>query len=287
MNIIWPCPAKINLFLKILNKRKDGFYNIKTIFQIINYCDYIKFFVNKSKKIKIINPIFGIKNKNNLITVAAKLLQKYHYKKYGILPGVNIKIVKKNIPIGSGMGGGSSNAATTLVALNILWKCNIKIKKLLEIAQKVGSDVPIFVRGFSSYAEGRGEKLKKINLFENWYVIAIPPIRISTKEAFFLFEKNTTKKETIEKIFSNDLETVIIKKFQILKKYIFWLSKFAPSSITGSGSCVFSAFNKKKEAKKVLSKIPKWMDCILVKGINFSPLKKVQEIVKKILSVCN
>ncbi|MFT8229845.1 MAG: 4-(cytidine 5'-diphospho)-2-C-methyl-D-erythritol kinase [Enterobacterales bacterium] len=275
----WLSPAKINIFLSITGRRLDGYHYIQTLFQFLNYSDVLTIITTYNGRIRFLNKNININEKDNLIIKAARLLQKYYWNiNSSNVLGANIKI-KKIIPIGSGLGGGSSNAATTLLALNRHWNCKIDIDSLANLGLMLGADVPVFIYGKSAFAQGIGDKLTFINLQENWYLIAIPPISINTKIIFNDPKlKRNSKKRSLSCIlnepFYNDCEETVIKRFFIIKKYLMCLLKYAPFRLTGTGACMFAEFNSIFHANKIKKKIPKWINVILVKGSNISPLHK-------------
>lgn len=276
----WPSPAKINLFLYIIDAKKNGYHNLQTLFQFIDYNDFLYFKINNFNDIKIINNHFNIKKKDNLIFKAASLLIKkaISFDKISKKTGVFI-IVNKRIPLKSGLGGGSSNAATTLLVLNKILKINFTFDQLALIGLTIGADIPFFIRGHSAFAEGIGEKLKFINLIKKWYLIIHPNIGISTKDIFNdpEIKINTKKnyKNLISNPFKNDCE-FIAKKNHLFKKYILSLLRYAPFRMTGTGDCIFSEFDTKNEAYKVLYKLPIWVKkFFIVKGVNISPLHNI------------
>ncbi|XBC38868.1 MAG: 4-(cytidine 5'-diphospho)-2-C-methyl-D-erythritol kinase [Buchnera aphidicola (Melaphis rhois)] len=278
MNTMWFSPAKINLFLYITNVRKDGYHNIQTLFQLLNYGDTIYITPNNSGKIKLLTHMPHISYSQNTMIHAAKLLKrKAQYLINHSLPlGVNISI-KKNIPIGGGLGGGSSNAATILLVLNKLWNIKFKLSTLIKLGEQIGSDVPVFITGKTSIAEGTGNILYPIKTKKKWYLISYPKIKISTKKVFSHPKlKRNSKKKCITLLlkmpFKNDCEPLITKKFRKIKKLITWLSKYAPSRITGTGSCVFSEFNSKQDANKILSILPSNVFGFITSSTNTSML---------------
>lgn len=195
MNLIWPSPGKINLFLYINKKRKDGYHNIQTLMHFLKYGDKIKIKKRKDNKIKIIEKVKKIPLKKNIILKAANILKKHSQKKFNKEYGADIYI-DKILPIGSGLGGGSSNAATTIIALNYIWKTNFKDKFLIKISKKLGADIPFFLKGKSSFVEGIGDKILPIKIKEQWNLIIYPNISISTKKIFTdpLLKRNSKKK---------------------------------------------------------------------------------------------
>lgn len=281
MKYTWLSPAKINLFLYITGVRSDGYHYIQSLFQFLNYGDTLKIIPNKKGTIQLFTENNSLLNKKNSIVTAAELLKKKaldYGKKRSSNLGAEI-FLNKRIPIGSGLGGGSSNAATTLIVLNNLWKTKFTLKELATISLKIGSDIPAFIMGKTTIVEGIGEILHPVKRQEKWYLIVYPNISILTKNMFsnYSFKKNTTKK-TIEILlkseFHNDFENIIKKKFKKIKKLINMLSFYAPSHITGTGSCIFAEFNDKNSAKKIHSLLPHNVEGFIAKSVNISPLHR-------------
>lgn len=281
MITLWPSPAKLNLFLYITNRRSDGYHNLQTLFQFLDYGDTIQIIPNKSGKITLLNSICGIENTKNIILRAAALLKR-EAQSNNLLPinvGANISI-KKNIPIGSGMGGGSSNAATILVALNYIWKCYFSLEKLIKLGMQLGADVPIFIIGNASFAEGIGNKFKLTYPAEKWYLIIYPNIKINTVEIFNdpLLTRNIPVRDLSKLLkipFINSCEEIVRKRYRKLDKLMSLMIKYTPMRLTGTGSCVFGEFDYYKDAYKILSFVPKWTKAFITKGINISPLRQL------------
>ncbi|QCI17578.1 4-(cytidine 5'-diphospho)-2-C-methyl-D-erythritol kinase [Buchnera aphidicola (Acyrthosiphon lactucae)] len=277
----WLSPAKINLFLYVTSARKDGYHNIQTLFQFLDYGDTLKIIPNKKGNFRLFTTKKNLLDVNNSIIIAAKLL-KENALFHGKLPNSNYGaeiFLKKKIPIGSGLGGGSSNAATTLIVLNKLWKTEYTLQELATLSLKIGADVPGFIMGKTAIIEGIGDIIYPIIKKEKWYLVVYPYINVSTKNMFsspFLIH-NTRKKSITELLrlpFSNDFENIAKKKFIAIQKLITILSSYAPSRMTGTGSCVFSEFNNKKSAQKIFSLLPKNMQGFIAKSVNISPLHK-------------
>ncbi|MDQ1237585.1 MAG: 4-(cytidine 5'-diphospho)-2-C-methyl-D-erythritol kinase [Wigglesworthia glossinidia] len=276
----WPSPAKINLFLSVIGRRFDGYHYIQTVFRFLEYSDILVINSTLNKKITLINSIQGIHYEDNLIIRSAKLLQNFlqKYKNQKVF-GANI-FIKKNIPIGSGLGGGSSNAATTLLALNFHWKCGLSLKTLANLGLKIGSDVPTFIYGQSAFAEGIGEKLSLINLPLKWYLIIVPPISISTKSMFDKFSMRyyslpKTLNQHLKKPFTNDFQNLVKKNFSIMDNLIKKYSRYAQFRLTGTGGCIFAEFCSEKNAQEILYKLPKNIRAFISKSSNMSLLRKV------------
>ncbi|WMY95669.1 MAG: 4-(cytidine 5'-diphospho)-2-C-methyl-D-erythritol kinase [Arsenophonus sp.] len=280
MILNWPSPGKINLFLHITGLRNDGYHNIQTLLQFLNYGDEITIKSRKDNKIQLMTPFINITEKNNLILKAAHLLQNYCMQMNLLhdYQGADI-YVKKKLPIGGGVGGGSSNAATTLIALNFHWKTNINDIILVNLANQLGADIPFFIKGHSAFAEGIGNKLFPINLKERWYLVAYPGIIIPTQEVFSEvgLKRNSPKlslKKLLKKKYVNDCEPIVRKKFIKVEKLSLWMQQYTSSRLTGTGSCIFGAFQTQSAAHKILDSAPKWIECFIAKGVNCSPLHK-------------
>ena len=226
------------------------------------------------------HPVEGVEHEDNLIVRAARLLMKTAADS-GRLPtgsGADISIDKR-LPMGGGLGGGSSNAATVLVALNHLWQCGLSMDELAEMGLTLGADVPVFVRGHAAFAEGVGEILTPVDPPEKWYLVAHPGVSIPTPVIFKDPElpRNTPKRsiETLLKCeFSNDCEVIARKRFREVDAVLSWLLEYAPSRLTGTGACVFAEFDTESEARQVLEQAPEWLNGFVAKGVNLSPLHR-------------
>jgi 4-diphosphocytidyl-2-C-methyl-D-erythritol kinase len=272
----FPSPAKLNLFLHIVGQRPNGYHELETVFQFVDYGDTISLSVDNSNTIELLTPIVGVKTEDNLIYTAAKKLKEATNCKLG----VKIKI-DKVLPMGGGLGGGSSNAATILVALNHLWETKLTVKELAEIGLVLGADVPIFIHGYAAFAQGIGEVLTPVQPKEYWYLISKPNCSISTQAVFTSpdLTRNTPKLllnniDTDLNIDSchNDCETMVIKHYPEVAKLLAWLVEYAPSRMTGTGACIFSRFNSEKEARDVQSTLSVGVESFVAKGVNQSPL---------------
>jgi 4-diphosphocytidyl-2-C-methyl-D-erythritol kinase len=277
--MIWLAPAKINLFLHIVSKRADGLHNLQTIFQLLDYCDKLKF--DKRLDGKICRTSFSdILEEEDLIIKAAKLLKKYTKTDLG----ADISIDKK-IPLGAGLGGGSSNAATTLIALNEIWQCGLDKKKLMELGRQLGADVPVFIFGYSAWAEGIGDKLTKIELPKNYFLIVFSGQGVSTKKIFLhplltIEEKHLKMTDFLEgikdnkfnKSFTNDCLLAALDTQAELKEVINWLNlsehRLEDAKMTGTGACIFIPFKEKEVAEKYLEKLPKKWTGFIAKAVD-------------------
>ncbi len=270
----WLSPAKINLFLHITSQREDGYHNLQTAFQFLDYSDTLQFEVTKKVDIELLTPIKGVAHEDNLIVRAAKLLQQ-HAK---VERGVQIKL-EKCLPMGGGLGGGSSNAATTLVALNQLWNCQLSKNELAKLGLTLGADVPIFIYGYAAWAEGVGEELTEIKPDEPWYVIIVPECHISTAEIFSSPQltrdcKSMTMAGFLSGEGRNVCEDVVIKHYRPVAEALDWLAQYAKPRMTGTGACVFAGFDNQDKALQVLGRLPDNWQGFVAKGCNKSPLYK-------------
>ena len=267
-----PSPAKINLFLHITGQRSDGYHNLQTLFQLLDFGDKLVFRSNLSGNIKINGNIDGVDEKNNLIFHAATLLQK----STGCDLGCTIDLTK-NLPMGAGLGGGSSNAATTLVGLNALWKCGLTANQLSDLGKTLGADVPVFVHGESAFAEGIGDILTPLTLPQRWFLVITPNCHVSTREIFS--NPQLTRNSSPIKIralsgveYRNDCQDVVSKLYPAVRTVLQWVENFSAPLMTGTGASVFCSFDSKSEAQHVLSKLPKQWTGFVAKGVNRSPV---------------
>ncbi|XZQ55508.1 MAG: 4-(cytidine 5'-diphospho)-2-C-methyl-D-erythritol kinase [Arsenophonus sp.] len=280
MILTWPSPAKINLFLYIIGQLDNGYHQLQTLFQFLNYNDEITIKTRKDDQILLHTSFIKLQTKNNLIVKAANLLKQYCIKINRIdnYKGVDIYVNKK-LPTGGGLGAGSSNAATTLIALNHHWKTNIDDNTLTKLARHLGADVPVFINGHAAFAEGIGDKLLPVNPEEKWYLVAYPMINISTQQIFSDPElKRNSKKysliELLQRPYINDCEIIVKKRFPQVEKLISWLLGYTSSRLTGTGACVFAEFKTEVAANKVLNKTPAWIQGFVAHSVNYSPLHR-------------
>ena len=263
MTLSLPAPAKLNLFLHITGRRADGYHDLQTLFQLLDYNDTLHFSRREDATITLTPAIAGVAYDENLIIKAALALKNYMLSKPATsnkldLSGIDIQLEKK-LPIGGGLGGGSSNAATTLVALNHLWKAGLNNKELCDIGVGLGADVPVFINGYSAWAEGIGDKLQPIELTQQWYLIIKPNCHVSTVD---VFSREELTRDTLaikvalffEQGGKNDCQNVVCQAYPEVKKAIDWLSKFSDAKLTGTGACVFAAFSNENDAKALLEK---------------------------------
>lgn len=269
---IWLAPAKINLFLHITGQREDGYHELQTVFQFLNYADELRFKVLDHNDIRHCNPLPGVKAEDDLTVRAARLLQQYT----NCSSGVQISITKR-LPMGGGLGGGSSDAATTLVALNQLWELQLDTSSLAKLGVQLGADVPIFIHGFAAWAEGVGEELAAIKLDEPWFVVLIPAVSVSTAKIF----SNPALRRDCSPISINDFlsgqannvcEAIVRMLYPEVDQAIKWLEQFSSAKMTGTGACVFAPVTSEQEARRILLKKPEQFEGFIAQGRNRSPL---------------
>ncbi|NNI38737.1 4-(cytidine 5'-diphospho)-2-C-methyl-D-erythritol kinase [Pasteurella multocida] len=268
----FPCPAKLNLFLYINGKRQDGYHELQTLFQFVDFGDWLDIEVREDNEICLTPELPSLKNEDNLVYRAAKLLQQ----KTNCALGANLTL-DKILPMGSGLGGGSSNAATALVALNYLWNTQLSTKQLAKLGLMLGADVPIFVHGHAAFAEGVGEKITYCEPKEKWYVVLKPNVSISTVTVFSDPDLiRNTPKQSLEQLlnqkYANDCEKVVLNHYPEVEEILHRLLQYAPSRLTGTGACVFAEFNDEESAQLAFQTIPKNYFGFVAQGLNKSPL---------------
>ena len=272
----WPAPAKLNLFLHVTGRRPDGYHELQTLFQLIDLSDTVSLTVRDDGLIERPSGPAGVDADSDLTVRAAKALQAAT----GCRSGASIRISKR-IPMGGGLGGGSSDAATVLLALNHLWGCGLSIDELARLGLPLGADVPVFVRGSSAWAEGVGERLVPVELPERWYVVIHPGVAVPTKDVFQSPELTRNSPViTIRAFFGpggaagsrNDCEPVVRARYAEVADALNWLGKSAPARLTGTGSCIFAAFGSAIEAERVAARTPDRWRAFVARGLNVSPV---------------
>lgn len=273
----WLSPAKLNLFLYITGRRPDNYHNLQTLFQFIDVCDKLTFNVRNDGHIRLLTQFEQVPEDKNLITIAAQRLKSYANNSE---LGVDIAI-EKMIPMGGGLGGASSNAATVLVALNQLWNLNIEQQTLITIGRSIGADVPIFIYGHSAFAEGIGDQFQQVDIPQYWYLVSCPNIEISTVKVFNDPKlQRDTPKRTIEQLmsipfdkFTNDCEPIVRERYPQVDQLITYLSQFAPTRLTGTGACVFTRCDSKEQALSIQNELKSLsVKNFITKSLNLSPL---------------
>ena len=274
----YPAPAKLNLFLHVVGRREDGYHLLQTVFTLIDRCDRLRFRVRDDGRVERANVVPGVPPEQDLAVRAALLLKEAS----GAEQGVDIEI-EKAIPIGGGLGGGSSDAATVLMALDRLWDTRFGAEALAELAAPLGADVPYFLHGMPAWAEGIGDRLTPIDLAPRWYVVLVPPVAVSTQSIFAAPEltRNTEplKMEDFSarpgsEQFRNDLEPVVTARYPVVEQHLEWLRRRAPARMTGSGACVFAAFASRDEAEAVAGELPGSMQGFVAQGLTQHPLRQ-------------
>src|SRR5882762_9213608 len=269
----WPAPAKLNLFLHVTGRRADGYHELQTLFQLIDLCDTVAISVREDGQIE--RPVGPpeVPCEADLTVRAARALQSAT----GTRLGASLK-VRKRIPQGGGLGGGSSDAATTLLALNEMWNCGLSLSELASLSRPLGADVPVFVQGSSAWAEGIGERLTPVALLPGtWYVVIYPGVAMSTREVFQSPElTRNSPLITIRAFFEsggrNDCEPVVRARAPQVAEALEWLGRFAPARLTGTGSCVFSACGSAGDAERLAARVPdRWMSFV-AQALNTSPV---------------
>jgi 4-diphosphocytidyl-2-C-methyl-D-erythritol kinase len=268
----WPAPAKLNLFLHVTGRRADGYHELQTLFQLIELCDTITIALREDGRIERPVGPAGVAPEADLTLRAALALQQLT----GTRLGADLR-VHKRIPQGGGLGGGSSDAATTLLALNELWDCRLSLDELAHLAVPLGADVPVFIRGSSAWAEGIGERLAKLELPPAWYVVIYPGIGVSTREVFQSPElTRNSPLITIRAFFEsggrNDCEAVVRARAPEVAEALDWLAREGSARLTGTGSCVFTARASAADAERLAARVPeRWMSFV-ARGLDTSPV---------------
>jgi 4-diphosphocytidyl-2-C-methyl-D-erythritol kinase len=262
-------PAKLNLFLHITGRRSDGYHELQTLFQLLDWGDLLSFTPNLSGRITLEPAGIDIPRQENLIYRAARLLQQG-------ARGAHIT-VEKHIPTGGGLGGGSSNAATTLLALNHLWELGLDRRDLQAMGATLGADVPVFVGGHTAWAEGIGEKLTPVELPTRWYLVITPHCHVSTGKIFSHGElTRNTSPITLAAFFEgysrNDCQDLVRNLYPEVDNALKWLENFGEARLTGTGACVFAGFGTEAEARAVLRQLPQELTAVVAKGLNASPV---------------
>lgn len=274
-----PAPAKLNLFLHITGRRADGYHELQTLFQFLDHGDELQFAVREDGEIRLNTEIEGVPHDSNLIVRAARRLQEQS----GCELGADIWLDKR-LPMGGGIGGGSSDAATTLLALNHLWQLGWDEDRLAALGLGLGADVPVFVRGRAAFAEGVGERLTPVELEEPWFLVVVPQVFVSTAEVFS--DPELTRDTPPIKVRSllgvdghNDCQPVVEKRYPDVRNALIQLGKFTQARLTGTGACVFGSFPNKGDADKVRRQLPATLPSFVAQGRNISMLhRKLQNL---------
>ncbi|MHB8623427.1 MAG: 4-(cytidine 5'-diphospho)-2-C-methyl-D-erythritol kinase [Sulfuricaulis sp.] len=274
---IWPAPAKLNLFLHITGRRADGYHTLQTVFQFLDYADELSFTVEDDGSITRATPPPGIAEDKDLTVRAARLLKQTA----AVRQGARIHLTKR-IPIGGGLGGGSSDAATTLVALNELWGTHLPLPDLAALGLQLGADVPVFVRGHAAWAEGIGEILTPIDPEPAWYLVIVPPVHVSTAQVFADPELTryspplTIRDFHAARGLHNDLEPVVRSRYPEVDRAMRLLAEFGVPRMSGSGGCVFLKLPDADRGRQILDRIPKPFTGFVAWGMNRHPMHTIR-----------
>ena len=272
---VWPAPAKINLFLHVVGKRADGYHELQTAFQFLNYGDEMRFAVSRDGQITR-SYDFGFSEEQDICLRAAHLLKPYAAPANGVEIGLT-----KHLPIGGGLGGGSSDAATTMLVLNHLWGLGLKREKLAALGLQLGADVPVFVMGHAAWAEGVGEQLTPVDFAEKWYLILTPNVVVSTADVFA--NKHLTARPQMMKIRAleqgvdasfgeNQLEPLVRSDYPQVDVLLEWLCEYGPARMSGSGGSVFLPLSSQQQGLELLSNKPSDSTGFVARGLNTHPL---------------
>ncbi|MEW6415261.1 MAG: 4-(cytidine 5'-diphospho)-2-C-methyl-D-erythritol kinase [Pseudomonadota bacterium] len=268
----FPAPAKLNLFLHVVGRRDDGYHLLQSVFRFIDRCDAVHLTLRDDGRVVREGDLPGVPEDADLTVRAARLLQPYAPAGAGV--GIRLE---KVLPMGGGLGGGSSDAATVLLALNRLWRTNLTREALQRLALRLGADVPVFVFGRTAFAEGVGEILRPVELPPAWYVVLTPPVTVPTAAIFAAPE--LTRNTPALKIapFSagagrNDLQPVVVARYPEVARHLEWLGRFGEARMTGSGACVFASFDTEAAAHEVLRQLPPAMQGFVAQGLDRHPL---------------
>ncbi|BBP03274.1 4-diphosphocytidyl-2-C-methyl-D-erythritol kinase [Sulfuriferula plumbiphila] len=273
--LVCPAPAKLNLFLHVVGRRADGYHLLQTLFRMIDYGDTLHLMLREDGRIVRQQPLAGVAEENDLCMRAAQLLQA----EIGCMLGVGIRL-EKRLPMGAGLGGGSSDAASVLLGLNRLWGLGLSRARLQELALKLGADVPVFVFGQTAFAEGIGEALQAVALAPAWYVVLTPALSVSTA-AIFAHPDLTRDSEIIriadfseasQFAMRNDLQAVVCRDYPEVARHLAWLSQHGEARMSGSGASVFAAFDTAAAAQRVLAQLPPDMRGFVAAGLDMHPL---------------
>ena len=268
----WPAPAKLNLMLRVVGRRPDGYHLLQTVFQLLDHGDELRFAVRPDGEIRRLGDVPGVAPEADLVVRAARLLQR----ETGCRLGADIE-VRKRVPLGGGLGGGSSDAATTLLAIDRLWGLRLGQARLAALGLDLGADVPVFVWGRSAWSEGIGEVLTPIDLPETWYAVVRPPCAVCTGSVFADPElTRNSPLTTISAFFAgsrgNDCLAVVQRRYPPVGVALDWLGRFGTAQLTGTGSCVFAAFEREAQARAVVASLPAGHEGFAARGINRSPV---------------
>jgi len=287
-----PAPAKLNLFLHVTGRRPDGYHLLQSVFQLIDHGDTLDFDLREDERIVRVNEVPGVPAEQDLIVRALRALQADYQRRHGRLPpGIDVRI-EKRLPMGGGLGGGSSDAATALMAANHLWRAGLNTEELIALGLPLGADIPFFLFGETAFAEGVGEALQAVPGPDCWYVVIEPGVSVPTAAIFTATDlTRNTKPITVADFLGrntesqgsvgfgkNDLQDVAVRLFPPVAEAVEWLGNHGAARMTGSGACVFSAFSTEQEAEQVLKQVPaKWI-AWKARSLTKHPMKSLLQI---------
>lgn len=268
----YPAPAKLNLFLHVVGRRADGYHLLQTMFRFVDYGDTLHFTPRDDGQVRLLNPLPGVPEESDLTVRAARLLQQ----EVSCTRGVDIRL-EKRLPMGGGLGGGSSDAATVLLALNHLWQLGLSRERLQALGLTLGADVPVFIFGRTAFAEGVGEALQAVSAAPAWYLVLQPPVAVPTVDIFRAPElkRDTPAMAAAEwrpGLGGNDLEPVACARFPEVARHLAWLQRFGRARMSGSGACVFAEFPDQAEAEAALAQLSPDMRGWVAPGLDSHPL---------------
>ncbi|CAG4884538.1 4-diphosphocytidyl-2-C-methylerythritol kinase [Georgfuchsia toluolica] len=274
----WPAPAKINLFLHVIGRRADGYHLLQTVFRFLDVGDHLRFAPRDDGVIAQNSPLPGVAPEQDLTVRAARALQAAS----GVRQGVSITLAK-HLPLGGGLGGGSSDAATTLLALNHLWQCGLSRTDLSVIGLRLGADVPVFIHGHSAFGEGVGERLTDVSPPPAWYLLLAPPVAVSTAEIFNAADLRRDTSAIVPGAWQsdfgvNDLEAVTCRRYPEVARHLAWLRTLDGASrvaMSGSGACCFAEFGTESAARTALARLPYDMRGFVARGVDVHPLAQM------------
>tara|TARA_R110000868_G_scaffold750_3_gene5465 strand:+ start:5067 stop:5942 length:876 start_codon:yes stop_codon:yes gene_type:complete len=271
-----PAPAKLNLMLHITGRRPDGYHNLQTLFQFLDYSDWLEFRCRGDDLLTLTPDIDGVERESNLIIRAARVLQNLAKEKGITVPGADIRLTKR-LPMGGGLGGGSSDAATTLLTLNKIWQLGQSLDQLARIGLGLGADVPVFIYGQAAFAEGVGEQLTPVpQLEEKWFLVVRPDVHVNTAEIFShkCLTRNTpaiNMRTALEQGGDNDCQQIVSMIYPEVGNALNLLNKYSLAKMTGTGACIFSSFDSEAAAAKVAEQLPAEYEHFIAQGVNHSP----------------
>ena len=272
----YAAPAKLNLFLHVTGRRSDGYHLLQSVFVLVDRCDTLRIAVRDDGAVRRVNDVPGVPEETDLAVRAARALQAVT----GCTRGADIE-VEKRIPMGAGLGGGSSDAATVLLVLDRLWKLDLGVERLQQVGLALGADVPFFVGGRNAWVEGIGERVVPLEIPPRWYVVLVPPVHVATREIFAAPELTRDREPLKMEDFSaqpqpglvNDLEPVAVARYPQVRSHLQWLRQYGSARMTGSGGCVFAGFDSRDAAQRVMDALPAPMQGFIAQGLTQHPLR--------------